>query len=283
MGCAPSKDQIVRGQLLAPLGGCCGGDASQVPPAQRIVGTYVLDTALNQDCCCAESPSSAIPCACAAPRNQFVVPYPCHCCGADCCCCPNSPAGPEWAAAMAGGFGQLLDELARAVLATAATHEDGVSRLALLGRARQASAAPWAARANAFLARYGLCCAVFNFIQEKRDDKGNKYGEMLLCAVQVYGGTQLPAIVAPRAAGAVEGLAGPQQAYGSGGGGGAGMVVLVAPQGYGQPYAQQPYAQQPYAQQLYTQQQYQPQQYQPQAATMSGAPKQALPMGYERS
>ena len=120
----------MRGQLLAPLGGCCGGDASQVPPAQRIVGTYVLDTALNQDCCCAESPSSAIPCACAAPRNQFVVPYPCHCCGADCCCCPNSPAGPEWAAAMAGGFGQLLDELARAVLATAATHEDGVSRLA---------------------------------------------------------------------------------------------------------------------------------------------------------
>jgi hypothetical protein len=65
---------------------------------------------------------------------------------------------------------------------------DSVSVLVLLGTAREAALAPWVIRANEFLRPHSLSVAVYNWIEQTRDDKGNQTGEILRCAVQVYAG-----------------------------------------------------------------------------------------------
>ena len=44
---------------------------------------------------------------------------------------------------------------------------------------------PWTMKANAFLQPYGLFITISNWIEETRDDNGNKTGEFLCSALQV--------------------------------------------------------------------------------------------------
>ena len=96
---------------------------------------------------------------------------------------------------MAGGFGALLAQAGQlAMAAVGGVAAGGLTadgqRLpphVLLGHARAALfAEQWTPRANAFLRAYGLRAAVYSWIEERRDDKGNKTGEAARCAVQFY-------------------------------------------------------------------------------------------------
>ena len=104
-------------------------------------------------------------------RDSFRLPFPCTCCGADCACCPHSPRGVAWKAALADGFDALLAEagpLARSVKLGALDYR-GVAqlnhaRLALLN-------SNWVPRANAVLLRHGVRVAVFSW-SDKIAEKG---------------------------------------------------------------------------------------------------------------
>ena len=216
MGCELSKDILLRRELRAPPYDCCskGVHPSGIP----IVGTYALDSILVQDPCYRERVASAAACTpCESPRGVFSVPYPCSFMGSDCCCCPGSPSGPAWQSALGTGFGDMLRDAAQIIVSSEAAPAPDVSRFAALGTARQARIAPWVESANAFLSKYGLSCAVYSYIEEKRDNKGVKTGEVLWSAVQIYRGSPPPAVVLP--AGAAGGLAPPGVNDGSGGGG----------------------------------------------------------------
>jgi len=259
MGAQSSTEQALRSTLRPPLSG--GG--------QGIVGTLKLDAELNRGNCGDTHTCSDI--WCCFYRGQFRVPWPCNCCGADCCCCPHSPRGPAWEMALAAGFGQLLAEAGAIAMATPPfASGESVSVLVLLGTAREAALAPWAVRANDFLRQHGLSVAVFNWIEATRDDKGNQTGEVLRCAVQVYAGPG-PQLSLAAALGMqpVSYAAAPQ----------GGQMVFQQqqqqqhiPQVYQQPlvYQQPQYAgysqPQPYSQQLPNQQQVYP-------AGYTGAPK----------
>jgi hypothetical protein len=76
-------------------------------------------------------------------------------------------------------------------LSTATGAQVRVDNNMVLGAARTALfRAQWTPRANAFLARFGLSVQNYNWIEDRRDDKGNKTGEVLKSALQVYRGAQ---------------------------------------------------------------------------------------------
>ena len=177
IGAQSSAEKALRSTLRPPLYG--GG--------QGVVGTLKLDAELSRGNCSDAHTRSDI--WCCLYSGLFRVPWPCNCCGADCCCCPHSPRGPAWEMALAAGFGQLLAEAG--AIATAMrpfASGDSVSVLVLLGTAREAALTPWVIRANEFLRPHSLSVAVYNWIEQTRDDKGNQTGEILRCAVQVYAG-----------------------------------------------------------------------------------------------
>lgn len=185
MGAQSSAEQALRSTLRPPLYG--GG--------QGVVGTLKLDAELSRGNCGDTQTRSDI--WCCLYSGLFRVPWPCNCCGADCCCCPHSPRGPAWEMALAAGFGQLLAEAGAIATATRPfASGDSVSVLVLLGTAREAALAPWVLRANEFLRPHGLSVAVYNWIEQTRDDKGNQSGEVLRCAVQVYAGPGPQAMLA---------------------------------------------------------------------------------------
>jgi hypothetical protein len=96
-------------------------------------------------------------------RDSFRVPFPCTCCGADCACCPHSPRGLAWEAALADGFGALLAEagpLARSVKLGALDCR-GVSQLNLARVTLLNS--HWVPRANSLLLRHGVRVAAFSW------------------------------------------------------------------------------------------------------------------------
>ena len=101
--------------------------------------------------------------ACCMSRDSFRVPFPCNSCGADYVCCPHSPRGVAWEAALADGFGALLAEagpLARSVklgtLNLRGLAQLNLARLTLLN-------SQWVPRANVVLLRHGLRVAAFSW------------------------------------------------------------------------------------------------------------------------
>lgn len=188
MGSAPSRP--LYGSAHAPL----VGDAAR---AAQVIGTYALDAELEESCCCNWTSS---PICCCHHRGEFRVPWPCNCCGADCCCCPHSPRGAAWAAASAGVFPSLLAEGGQLAVSIARAPRAPGPQLVAVGLERsEAFAQRWTPRANAMLAPYGLHCAVFHWVEDRRDDKGNKTGEVLKCAVQFYEGQRLSVSEGPPA------------------------------------------------------------------------------------
>jgi hypothetical protein len=190
MGGASSAEMAARSSLVPPLWGNSAAQAG-------VIGTYKLDAELNTDNCGSTSMSSDV--FCCLYRGEFRVPWPCNCCGQDCCCCPHSPKGPQWEVALAAGFGQLLAEAGTIAMYTQpmAVMGGNVSVQAALGNARNMTLAPWVQKANAFLRPHGLSCAVYNWVEEKRDDKGGKVGEVLRCAIQIYQGAGPQVILVP--------------------------------------------------------------------------------------
>jgi hypothetical protein len=74
-----------------------------------------------------------------------------------------------------------------AIAGGASRYVSSYVELAALAAARsRALDEQWTPRANAFLRAYGLRAAVYSWIEERRDDKGNKTGEAARCAVQFY-------------------------------------------------------------------------------------------------
>lgn len=188
MGAAPSMEaQALRAELQAPLRGAAAAAAG-------VLGTYALDVELESPTCGPTYRSSPIWCCCG--REEFRVPWPCHCCGANCVCCPHSPRGAAWEAALAAGFAPMLRDAGAMVARSAgqrysAQGADGrpvgdVEQNVILANARSQLLAQWQAHANAFLAPFGLSVRAWNWIEERRNDKGAKTGEVLRCAVQVY-------------------------------------------------------------------------------------------------
>lgn len=193
MGAKPSREVIaLRSVLGEPLK---GADAARA----GVIGTLSLDSEV-EDACFTTYKSSPIWCCCG--RGEFRVPWPCHCCGADCCCCPHAPRGDAWEAALAGGFRSLLKEAGSAVDASAAQRFSAmdlegqgvaVNQNVLLANARAALLQAWSARALPALAPFGLSVRAYNWVEDRRDDKGNKVGEVLRCALQFYAVPQLSA------------------------------------------------------------------------------------------
>ena len=199
MGCAqstlPWQDAFHR---VVPLVGAKARRAG-------VVGTIALDLVINPNFCCL-GPFYGSDIWCFFYRGQFRVPWPCHCCGAECCCCPHLPHSPAFDQAMTRGLRELIAEAGQLAVAEAALpqHLDA-ARAAfqsevpqmhyVLGLARDMLLKQrWTPRANALLASLGLRVAVFNWVEDQRDDKGNKIGELLRSALQFYelqGGSRL--------------------------------------------------------------------------------------------
>jgi len=200
MGAGGSTPEgMARAELYRPLRGASVRLDGSAPQPLRIVGTLMLDVVVNKDNC--QPYRLASPFCCGTSRRTFSVGWPCPgtvgCwCFDECACCPHLPRGAPWEAALADGFGAALLEAAGIAMGVdqsvaVSVGDDGaggLSRMALEGTARAAALAAWTPRANALLARHNLSCYAFTWIEEKRDDKGNKTGEMLLSAVQVYDG-----------------------------------------------------------------------------------------------
>ena len=181
------EERMLRSQQQQPL---MGRSAASL----GVVGTFALDADYNASYIFGSGYISS-PLCCSSYRGDFRVPWPCHCCGADCVCCPHSPRGAAFDAAMAGGFAMLLAEAGQLAMgaiggvAAGGVTADGqrVPPHVLLGSARAALFAErWTPRANALLRNYGLRAAVFNWIHVRHDDKGNRTGEAARCAVQIY-------------------------------------------------------------------------------------------------
>jgi hypothetical protein len=68
-----------------------------------------------------------------------------------------------------------------------------VQQNVLVANARRLLLQGWVAQANAYLAPFGLETRAYNWVEERRDDKGNKVGEVLRCALQFYAVPQLHA------------------------------------------------------------------------------------------
>ena len=131
---------------------------------------------------------------CAPPR--FNMPWPCHCCGHDCCCscCPGLPKGLGWQAALAAGFIDLIDEATQLTVTTfRATlrqppSPEAVPRHIVCGVEilKAFSASGWLERANAALQPHGLSVSVFCW----EDLMHAKNGDLrsLRAALQFYQG-----------------------------------------------------------------------------------------------
>ena len=96
------EERMLRSQQQQPL---MGRSAASL----GVVGTFALDADYNASYIFGSGYISS-PLCCSSYRGDFRVPWPCHCCGADCVCCPHSPRGAAFDAAMAGGFAMLLAE-----------------------------------------------------------------------------------------------------------------------------------------------------------------------------
>lgn len=122
---------------------------------------------------------------CFSREDAFHVPFPCSCCGADCVCCPQSPRGGAWEAALASGFGPLLAEagpLARSIKLISPNYGAAYGGLAELVHARELLLnTHWVPRANAVLLAHGLRVAAFSYAFVMPPDKG--YGGWGSCSV----------------------------------------------------------------------------------------------------
>jgi hypothetical protein len=207
MGATPSREaQVLRADLQAPLTGAAAAAAG-------VLGTYALDVEMESPTCGSAYKSSPIWCCCG--REEFRVPWPCHCCGANCLCCPHAPHGEAWESALAGGFRAQLKEAGHMVARSAeqrysALGADGrpvsdVQQNVLVANARRLLLQGWVAQANAYLAPFGLETRAYNWVEERRDDKGNKTGEVLRCALQFYerSASQAPLLLLAGGSGAV--------------------------------------------------------------------------------
>jgi len=198
MGAAPSSEAaLLRSALAAPLQGAAARELG-------VIGTLALDVEVESTCC---SQYKASPIWCCCGRGEYRVPWPCHCCGAECVCCPHAPKGAAWEAALRGGLDALLREAGQAVARSAdqryaavgrSGQPVGVPQTVLMANARALLLQDWLPRANALLQGHGLACAGFNWVEDRRDDKGNKTGEVLRSALQFYA---LPANRVPLVAG----------------------------------------------------------------------------------
>ena len=115
----------------------------------------------NEECvCCITEITEREAC---LSRDSFRVPFPCNFFGADCVCCPHSPRGVAWEAALADGFGALLAEagpLVRSVKLGTLDYR-GVARLSLARVTLLNS--QWVPRANVVLLRHGVRVAAFSW------------------------------------------------------------------------------------------------------------------------
>ena len=175
----------MRGALQPPLTG-------RIAASVGVIGTWALDADFEAGACGSIFSS---PICCCFYAGVFRVPYPCNCCGAECCCCPHAPSGVAFQSARARGLDALIAEAGRLAMesvmlvpANGMTPEGGqIPRHVLLGNARaELFEQRWTARANSFLKAFGLRVAVFNWIEARRDGKGNTIGEGLRCALQFY-------------------------------------------------------------------------------------------------
>jgi len=154
------------------------------------VNTYSLLEACFGGClcpdtvCCTWESVDRETCCCFS-RDDFYVPFPSHCCGADCDCCPSSPRGGAWEAALANGFGPLLAEagsLARSIKLSSPDYRG----LAELAHARAVLLnTHWVPRANAVLSGSGLRVAAFSYVFMKIKSEG-KGGWGSRCVLQFY-------------------------------------------------------------------------------------------------
>jgi hypothetical protein len=192
MGASNSRAAQLRATLRVPLTGAYARSAG-------VIGTLTLDYSETMNGCGGGGGGVDKP-ACCTSRAAFRVPWPCHCCGADCACCLHAPRGAAWYRALAGGgVGALLAD-ASAIAGAYRLGASGYVALAELAAARGlALEAQWTPRANAFLAAFGLHAAAFAWVEDRRDDKGNKTGEVTRTprtALQFYNGVAQPGAVA---------------------------------------------------------------------------------------
>lgn len=182
MGASNSRAAQLRATLRVPIAGAYARSAG-------VIGTLMLDYSETMNGCGGGGVDKP---ACCTSLNAFRVPWPCHCCGGDCACCPHSPRGDAWDRALANGFGALLAE-ASAIAGTFRLGASGYVALAELAAVRaRALEEQWTPRANAFLAAFGLRAAAFAWVEDTRDDKGNKTGEVTRTALQFYSGAAQP-------------------------------------------------------------------------------------------
>jgi hypothetical protein len=161
------------------------------PKFPGVIGTLALDYGETMNGCGGSGLDKP---ACCVSHNMYRIPWPCHCCGADCFCCPHSPRGSAWDAALAGGFTSLLSEAAT-ITATIRLGASGYIALAELAAMRgRVLQEQWVPRANAFLAQYHLRTDAFAWVEDTHDDKGNKTGEVLRSALQFYSGVAQPGV-----------------------------------------------------------------------------------------
>ena len=136
----------------------------------------------NDSVCCTWEKDDRATCC----YSRVYVPFPCNCFGADCVCCPHSPRGGAWDAALASGFGPLLAEaapLARSVKLGSTDYRG----LAELARARAVLLnTQWVPRANAVLSGSGLRVAVFSYAFAHPASTGGRRNWGTRCVLQFY-------------------------------------------------------------------------------------------------
>ena len=201
----PSAEQLAAKSQLStePLRG-----------GKSVVGTVALNRAVSS------GPDSAIPfaphrvaarstvaeCFRAQPEFTFSVPWPNECCGFECCCCTNLPAGREWQAAVhAGAVAPLLQEVEQLVKTTInraieqipePTEPGAVPKVYLVGLdvKKAVASSRWVIRANAAFEPKGLSVDFFVWVQKGTDGEP----DTLRLVLQFYHGPP-PSYVAPQA------------------------------------------------------------------------------------
>jgi len=179
----PSAEQVIAKSQLS---------TEPLRNGKTVVGTVTLNRVVSS------SPDSTIPfapyrfaarpsgdeCLRAQPEFTFSVPWPNDCCGFECCCCPDLPAGREWQAAVdAGVVAPLLQELEqlvktiinRAIEQIPESQEPGaVAKLYLVGLdvKKAVASSGWVSRAIVALEPKGLSVDFFVWVQKGTDGGG---------------------------------------------------------------------------------------------------------------
>ena len=183
---------LIVGELL--LTGAAAREAGAIGALALDSNEAVNTYSLLQACCAGFCPDTGTAdCTwasvdretCCFSRDDFYVPFPGSCCAVDFACCPSSPRGEAWEAALANGFGPLLAEAGPLAHSIKLSYPD-YRALAELAHARAVLLnTHWVPRANAVLSRSGLRVAAFSYAFVKPQSNGWG-GWSSRCVLQFY-------------------------------------------------------------------------------------------------